>query len=136
MLWACGTMYVHDVVMVLWHVNFLYCTLCSTCISLCFTSDVGVCVLCRCMHVYFIVLYTRCRYMCCMLGVVASIAWCCMSCVVICVWCTLCVCVHDWREEKALGYFRVWQPIRCVCRKNKGKSKDQWRISIDILFEF
>lgn len=68
---------------------------------------------CRCTHC--VMSYTMCGCMCCDAH---------------------CVCVHDSREEKELGAFQAWKPIMCVYRKNKGRSKDQWRISIHILFQF
>lgn len=52
---------------------------------LCYAPGVGVCV----------VLYVGYRCMCCMSDVGACIVWCCMLCVVVYMWCTLYVCVHD-----------------------------------------
>ena len=51
---------------------------------LCSTLGVGV----------FIVLYVERRWMCCMSSVGACILWCCMPCVVVCVWCIVCICVR------------------------------------------
>ena len=43
---------------------------------------------------YYVVLYTGCRFTCCVSSVDACIAWCGMLCVIVCFLCTLFVCVH------------------------------------------
>ena len=47
-LWACGTIYVHCVVVVSSHVYSLFCTLCSTCILFCCMPSVGTCIMWHC----------------------------------------------------------------------------------------
>jgi len=62
------------------------------CVRICIVFYVG----CRCMYcvvvyiryrstLYCVVLYIGCKCMCDMLSVGACTAWCCMSCVVVCV---------------------------------------------------
>ena len=123
---------------------------------LCCTSGIGVWVVlytgCMCMHfvtlhvmcgwmssdVHFahICTYTRCRCRCmwCISSIGAYGAWCCMVCVVVCVWCTLHLCAPGGGE--GIGcLMRVANDLVCV-QKNKGRSKDWWRISIGIVFQF
>lgn len=111
-LWAWNIM--HNVVMVLQCV----CSVCST--------------LCRRMH--WVVSCTGCRCMCCMWGVDACVTWICMSYVVVCVWCTLCVCAHGWGEGTRPLSGVATNPM-CY-KKNQGRSKDRRRISISIVFRF
>jgi len=65
-----------------------------------------------------VVLYTRCRCICCVSGVDACIAWCCMMCNAHYVY------VHM-VEEKVLGAFRVWKLIRSAYGiRTKIEAKD------------
>jgi len=74
-------------------------------VVLCRTSDVGVCIV-----------------LCFTLDVDTCIAWCCMLCVVVWVWCTLCVCEHGWGEDTRC-LLSVATNLECVRNKDKGGSQ-------------
>jgi len=112
------------------------------CVHICLVLYIG----CRCMYcvvmytgcggMYCVVLYTKCRCMCGISGVGACIPWCCMWGVVVCMWCTLCVCAHGWGE--GIGCCRVWKLIRCAygIRKKveaKDRLKDKYKYFISVL---
>ena len=65
-------------------------------------------------------LYTLCRCMWCMSGVGACIAWCCMKCVIVCVWCTLCVGAHGLGEGTRC-FSGVETDQECIRNRNKGR---------------
>ena len=70
-LGACNTMYVHCVVMVLWHAYLLCCTLCT------YMHFIQLYIRYRCM--YSVVVYTGCTCMCCMSSLGTCIIWCSMQ---------------------------------------------------------
>jgi len=79
-------------------------------------------------------LYTGCRCMRCTSSVGACIAWCCVLAVVLCVWCTLCVCAPGRGEGTGCLLGVEINPVSI--QKNKRRSKDRWRIGIGIVFQF
>ena len=102
-----------------------YVVLCiHICILWCCTSGIDGCI----------VLYIGLRCMCGMSGVGACITCCCMSCVVVCVWCTLCICAPGWGEGTGCLLGVETNPVSI--QRNKGRSKDRWRIGIGIVFQF
>lgn len=91
---CCVSVYV---VLCMWIVFSWYHDMCIHCVVLCVCICVVLYIECRSMH--YAVLYTGWRCMCGMLSVGVGIAWCCMPCMVLCVWCTLCVCAPSWGES-------------------------------------
>jgi len=79
---ACGIMYVHHVVMVLWHVYSLCGTLCR------YMNWVVFHIGYRWMDC---IVNNGCRCMCCMLGVDGCISWCGMPCNCMCVMHIMCL---------------------------------------------
>ena len=144
--WVCGAMYmlymwcyVHVVlctyracdVMHMWcraHVmHVMLCTFGSV-----YTLYASAIYMWHCVHVVQVVpctcdvVHKLCRWWQCTCGtygtsVDAFISWCYMTCVDVCVWCTLRVCAHGWGE--GTGFLSsVATNLECIQNKDKGGS--------------